>query len=159
MQIAMELNLLQEAFKAAEDMHSLISIAHENNSSPTPKESNDLQTCLRLIFWESGHYLLHALACHLIYNSNLRFRKEIPPEEAVALANMVVLSTLAVPPYNNKEDTQNEQEQELIFRLAGMLSTTGLPSHDFLVSQIKMKNTLSACSPEIRDLFIFMNAA
>lgn len=39
-----------------------------------------------------------------------------------------------------------------------MLSTTGLPSHDFLVSQIKMKNTLSACSPEVRDLFYFMNA-
>jgi hypothetical protein len=39
----------------------------------------------------------------MIYNANIRFRTNIPAEEQQALANGVVLATLAVPLYNLRE--------------------------------------------------------
>jgi len=152
-QTCMNLELWKEAFKAAEDMHSLmaaIKLSHANRSR--------FFTFLRDIFLKSGHSLFHAYAAHLVLEINRTYKEDFAKEDEVTMANEVVLATLAVPTYALTEDiistkTEDEATHEMSVKLAGMLESSVIPTREFLLSQLKTKNIIEAADPRLKELF------
>jgi translation initiation factor 3 subunit A len=152
-QTCMGLELWQEAFKAAEDMHSLML-----NGRMSHAHRSRFFTFLRDIFLRSGHSLFHAYASHLVLEITRTYRDNFPREEELEMANEVILATLAVPTYALTEDigstkSDDETTHERNVRLAGMLESSVIPTREFLLSQLKTKNIVQAASAEVKELF------
>ncbi|EMC94608.1 hypothetical protein BAUCODRAFT_140911 [Baudoinia panamericana UAMH 10762] len=166
--VAVELELWQEAFKSVEDIHTLLSL-----SKRQPKNSMMATYFERLtrIFLVSENYLFHAAAWSRYYNLlNMSARavaagapkKDNPSNVADAdlskAATFVLLSALSIPVISTSRsrgalidvDTARNTKNARLTHLLGM---NVAPSRASLFKDVLNRDILHRARPEIRDLY------
>lgn len=154
MTVCMNLNLWQEAFRAAEDTRLLIC---EGKALPSTLAKYWLS--LSTIFWKAKQNLFHAYSMYLYYYQNKKYNKKFVNDSK--LVNSIVLATLAVPTYNLGRDitgtiTETILSQEINAKLSTMLIQSGMVTREQLIELLHTNNLLELASKEIRDLFLLL---
>ncbi len=166
--VAVELELWQEAFKSVEDIHTLL-----NLSKKQPRNSmmaNYFEKLTR-IFLVSENYLFHAAAWSRYYNllqGSARViaaggaRKDNPTNITEAdlskAASYVLLSALAIPVISTTRsrgalldvDTARSNKNARLTNLLGMNTP---PTRAILFKDLLSKDILARARPEIRNLY------
>ncbi|KAI0236259.1 Eukaryotic translation initiation factor 3 subunit A [Lamellibrachia satsuma] len=155
---AIQMELWQEAFKAVEDIHGLISLSKKPSK---PSLMSNYYNKLGLVFWKSGSCLFHACAWHRLYQLSREQRRNLTPEELQRLASRVVCATLAVPisqSYNPIDQMLqlDENTQEKQRRLATLLGLPAPPTRSALVKDLMKYNMVQHVYPEIKNLYHFL---
>jgi translation initiation factor 3 subunit A len=166
--VAVELELWQEAFKSVEDIHTLLSL-----SKRQPKNSMMATYFERLtrIFLVSENYLFHAAAWSRYYNLlNISSRAvaagaskkdnptNITDADLSKAATFVLLSALSIPVISTSRsrgalldvDTARKDKNARLTNLLGMNTP---PSRAILFKDALNKDILHRARPEIRNLY------
>ncbi|KAK5111100.1 eukaryotic translation initiation factor 3 subunit A [Meristemomyces frigidus] len=166
--VAVELELWQEAFKSVEDIHTLLSLTKRQ-----PKNSMMATYFERLtrIFLVSENYLFHAAAWSRYYNLlNMSARavaagaskKDNPTNISDAdlskSATYVLLSALAIPVISTTRSRgalidADAARNTKNARLTNLLGMNSAPSRAILFKDMLNKDILSRAKPEIRQLY------
>ncbi|TWU73627.1 eukaryotic translation initiation factor 3 subunit A [Metarhizium rileyi] len=166
--VAVELELWQEAFRSVEDIHTLLSL-----SKRPPKNvmmANYYEKLTR-IFLVGENYLFHAAAWSRYYTllrqssvlvaSGQGKKADNPPASDADLqkaASFVLLSALAIPVISTSRSRGamvdfDEARKNKNTRLTHLLGMTQAPTRNRLFRDALSKSLLQRARPEIRDLF------
>lgn len=166
--VAVELELWQEAFRSVEDIHTLL-----NLSKRPPKNimmANYYEKLTR-IFLVGENYLFHAAAWARYYNllrqsaalvaTGQGKKADNPPASEADLekaASFVLLSALSIPVISTSRSRGamvdfDEAKKNKNSRLTHLLGMTQAPSRAGLFRDALSKSLLRRARPEIRDLF------
>ncbi|KAK0247014.1 hypothetical protein B0A54_17624 [Friedmanniomyces endolithicus] len=171
--VAVELELWQEAFKSVEDIHTLLSL-----SKRQPKNSMMATYFERLtrIFLVSENYLFHAAAWSRYYNLlNISARAvaagapkkdnptNISDAELTKSATFVLLSALAIPVISTSRSRGalidiNAAHNTKNARLTNLLGMNSPPSRSILFKDALNKDIMQRARPEIRQLYNILEA-
>ncbi|KAK6411382.1 eukaryotic translation initiation factor 3 subunit A [Elasticomyces elasticus] len=171
--VAVELELWQEAFKSVEDIHTLLSL-----SKRSPKNSMMATYFERLtrIFLVSENYLFHAAAWSRYYNLlNISARavaagaskKDNPTNISDAdlskSATFVLLSALAIPVISTSRSRGalidiNAAHNTKNVRPTNLLGMNSPPSRSILFKDALNKDIMQRARPEIRQLYNILEA-
>ena len=166
--VAVELELWQEAFRSIEDIHMLL-----NLSKRPPRNimmANYFEK-LAQIFLVSENFLFHAAAYSRYYNllrasahavaTGQSAKKDNPAAteaDQASCASFVILSALSIPVISTTrsrgalmdvEETRKNKNQ----RLTSLLGMGTPPSRTSLMNEVTGKNVLKRAKPEIRQLY------
>lgn len=166
--VAVELELWQEAFRSVEDIHTLLSL-----SKRPPKNimmANYYEKLTR-IFLVGENYLFHAAAWSRYYSllrqssvmvaSGQSKKADNPPVSDADLqkaASFVLLSALAIPVISTTRSRGamvdfDEARKNKNSRLTHLLGMTQAPTRSRLFRDALSKSLLQRVRPEIRDLY------
>ncbi|KAK4225551.1 putative eukaryotic translation initiation factor 3 [Podospora fimiseda] len=166
--VAVELELWQEAFRSVEDIHTLL-----NLSKRPPKNimmANYYEKLTR-IFLVGENYLFHAAAWSRYYNllrqsaalvaSGSGKKSDNPPTSEADLqraATFVVLSALSIPVISTSRSRGamvdfDEARKNKNSRLTHLLGMSQAPTRALLFRDALSKSLVRRCRPEIRDLY------
>jgi translation initiation factor 3 subunit A len=166
--VAVELELWQEAFRSVEDIHTLL-----NLSKRPPKNimmANYYEKLTR-IFLVGENYLFHAAAWSRYYNllrqsavvvgSGQGKKADNPPASDADLqkaASFVLLSALAIPVISTSRSRGamvdfDEARKNKNSRLTHLLGMSQAPTRSKLFRDALSKSLLQRVRPEIRDLY------
>ncbi|KAF2221352.1 hypothetical protein BDZ85DRAFT_320553 [Elsinoe ampelina] len=167
--VAVELELWQEAFKSVEDTHTLLSLS--KRPAKNSMMANYFEKLTR-IFMVSENYLFHAAAWSRYYNllrqsaalvsSGQGQKKDNPTNIADAdltsAASFVVLSALAIPVISTSRSRGalvdvDEARKNKNARLTNLLGMSSPPSRAILFKDALNKGLLRRARPEIRELY------
>ncbi|XP_013378702.1 eukaryotic translation initiation factor 3 subunit A [Lingula anatina] len=152
---AIQMELWQEAFKAVEDIHGLISLSKK---PPKPSLMANYYQKLGLVFWKAGNRLFHACALHRLFHLSREQRKNLSPEEQQKMASRVLCATLAVPilPSRNPIDQLLEVDSTTLEkqrRLATLLGLQTPPNRTALIKDLVKYSMLQHVHPEVQNLY------
>ncbi|KAG5359691.1 Eukaryotic translation initiation factor 3 subunit A [Yarrowia sp. C11] len=143
--VAVKLELWQEAFRSVEDVHTLLTVSKR---PAKPLMMGNYYENLARIFLVAGNYLFHAAAWnklfHLLSQSP---RGAVPVSEYQRVASFVLLSALAIPHNSSAEDRHRNT------RLTGLLNLQRTPTRDTLLKSALSRNILAHVKPEIKALY------
>ncbi|KAG6031548.1 eukaryotic translation initiation factor 3 subunit A [Claviceps citrina] len=166
--VAVELELWQEAFRSVEDIHTLLSL-----SKRPPKNvmmANYYEKLTR-IFLVGENYLFHAAAWSRYYSllrqssvlvaTGQGKKADNPPASDADLqkaASFVLLSALAIPVISTSRSRGamvdfDEARKNKNSRLTHLLGMTQAPTRNRLFRDALSKSLLQRARPEIRDLY------
>ena len=165
--VAVELELWQEAFRSVEDIHTLLSL------SKRPAKNNmmaDYFKNLTRIFLVSENYLFHAAAWSRYYNLLRQSaaavaagqpKKDNPPvteADMINTASFVLLSALSIPVISTSRSRGalvdvDEARKNKNSRLTNLLGMSQAPTRAILFKDALSKGLLKRARPEIRDLY------
>ncbi|KAG5983348.1 eukaryotic translation initiation factor 3 subunit A [Claviceps digitariae] len=166
--VAVELELWQEAFRSVEDIHTLLSL-----SKRPPKNvmmANYYEKLTR-IFLVGENYLFHAAAWSRYYSllrqssvlvaSGQGKKADNPPASDADLqkaATFVLLSALAIPVISTSRSRGamvdfDEARKNKNSRLTHLLGMTQAPTRNRLFRDALSKSLLQRARPEIRELY------
>lgn len=166
--VAVELELWQEAFRSVEDIHTLL-----NLSKRPPKNvmmANYYEKLTR-IFLVGENYLFHAAAWSRYYNllrhsavlvaSGQGKKSDNPPASEADLqkaASFVLLSALAIPVISTSRSRGamvdfDEARKNKNSRLTHLLGMNQAPTRSRLFRDALSKSLLQRVRPEIKDLY------
>ncbi|KAI1113230.1 hypothetical protein F5Y14DRAFT_228265 [Nemania sp. NC0429] len=166
--VAVELELWQEAFRSVEDIHTLL-----NLSKRPPKNvmmANYYEKLTR-IFLVGENYLFHAAAWSRYYNllrqsaalvASGQGKKADNPSATEAdlqkAASFVLLSALSIPVISTTRSRGamvdfDEARKNKNSRLTHLLGMSAAPTRAVLFRDALSKSLLKRASPEIRDLY------
>lgn len=166
--VAVELELWQEAFRSVEDIHTLLSL-----SKRPPKNvmmANYYEKLTR-IFLVGENYLFHAAAWSRYYNllrqsaqmvAAGQSKKSDNPATSEAdlskAASFVLLSALAIPVISTSRSRGalvdiDEQKKNKNSRLTHLLGMAQAPTRAVLFKDAMSKGLLKRARPEIRELY------
>ncbi|KAL8643021.1 MAG: hypothetical protein Q9228_000366 [Teloschistes exilis] len=166
--VAVELELWQEAFRSVEDIHTLLS-----NSKRPPKNimmANYYEKLTR-IFLVSENYLFHAAAWNRYYNllrqsallvaGNQGLKKDNPAAtegDLTRAASFVLLSALSIPVISTSRSRGalidvDEVRKNKNNRLTSLLGMSSAPTRAVLFKDAMSKGLLKRAKPEIRELY------
>jgi translation initiation factor 3 subunit A len=165
--VAVELELWQEAFRSVEDIHTLLSL-----SKRPPKNimmANYYEKLTR-IFIVSENYLFHAAAWSRYYNllrqsANLvaagqskRDNPAVTEADMGRAASFVLLSALSIPVISTSRSRGalidvDEARKNKNNRLTNLLGMAQAPTREFLFKDAMSKGLLRRARPEIRELY------
>ncbi|EYE91495.1 putative eukaryotic translation initiation factor 3 subunit EifCa [Aspergillus ruber CBS 135680] len=166
--VAVELELWQEAFRSIEDIHTLLSLS--KRPAKNLMMANYYEKLTR-IFLVSENYLFHAAAWNRYYNllrqssvtlaSGQGSKKDNPSvseTEMTKAASFVLLSALAIPVISTSRSRGalvdvDEARKNKNTRLTNLLGMATPPSRSVLFRDALNKGLLSRARPEIRDLY------
>ncbi|EEB07540.2 translation initiation factor eIF3a [Schizosaccharomyces japonicus yFS275] len=142
--VAVELELWQEAFRSTEDIHSLLTFSKR---LPSPVMLGNYYRKLIKIFQVCDNFLLHAAAWYRYYS----FIGSAKP----GTANIVLLSALSVPIIDGVKHTplDAEEQKNKYSRLAALLNLSKIPSRETLLKDALSRGLLRSCDPIIRELY------
>lgn len=150
--VAVQLELWQEAFRSVEDVHTLLN----HTKRPKPSMMANYYENLARIFLVSDNYLFHATAWSR-YWSLLVTSRSAPEQDLSRVASLFLISTLAIPTFPQSQLRGGIQEdgdqRHRNSRLTNLLNLTKSPTRDALLKQALSKNVLSHVLPEIRSLY------
>ena len=152
---AIQMELWQEAYKAVEDIHGLMTLSKKVFQ---PKMMANYYQKLALVFWKSGNLLFHAAAIFKHFQLARDMKKNITPEELAKMAGRVLAAVLAVPipsqhPEFDKFIETDRTPQEKMARLAVLLSLQQPPSRISLLKDCSRFGVVSAATPQMRELY------
>merc|ERR1712156_764744 len=130
---AIKMELWQEAYKAVEDIHGLMTMYKKVFQ---PKMMANYYQKLALVFWKSGNHLFHAAAVFKHFQLTREMKKNISTEEQGKMALLVLGACLAVPAHHPEFDKFIETDrtpQEKMARLAVLLSLPQPPTRQSLL--------------------------
>lgn len=166
--VAVELELWQEAFRSVEDIHTLLSLS--KRPAKNVMMANYFEKLTR-IFLVSENYLFHAAAWSRYYNllrqsaaavaSGQGLKKDNPAvteADMAKAASFVLLSALSIPVISTSRsrgalvdaDTARNNKNS---RLTNLLGMTQAPTRAILFKDALSKGLLKRARPEIRDLY------
>ncbi len=152
---AITMELWQEAYKAVEDIHSLMGLSKK---PPKPQMMANYYQKLGLVFWKSGNGLFHACALHRLLQLSREQRKNLTQEEIQRMATRVLLATLAVPilpPRNDIGDMldMGDTAMENKRKLANLLGLQMPPTRSQLVKDLVKYSVIPFVMPQVKDLY------
>lgn len=166
--VAVELELWQEAFRSVEDIHTLLSLS--KRPAKNIMMANYYEKLTR-IFLRSENYLFHAAAWSRLYNlmrqsanivaSGQSLKKDNPSVTEADLsraASFVLLSALSVPVISTSRSRGalidvDEVRKNKNSRLTNLLGMSHAPTRAVLFKDAMSKGLLKRAKPEIRELF------
>lgn len=150
--VAVKLELWQEAFRSVEDVHTLLN--HSKRPVKPVMMANYYENLTR-IFLVSDNYLFHAAAWSKYFSLMLQARNS-KEEDLTRIASSLLISTLAIPTFPQSQLRGDFQEDELRHRntrLTSLLNLAKNPTRDALLKQALSKNVLNYVRPEIHALY------
>lgn len=166
--VAVELELWQEAFRSVEDIHTLLSLSKRPAKNVMMANYYDHLT---KIFLVSENYLFHAAAWSRYYNllrqtasivaTGQSLKKDNPPATEAELsraASFVLLSALSIPVISTSRSRGalidvDEVRKNKNNRLTNLLGMSQAPTRAVLFKDAMSKGLLKRCKPEIRELY------
>ncbi|GAB7345137.1 hypothetical protein MBLNU457_3531t1 [Dothideomycetes sp. NU457] len=167
--VAVELELWQEAFKSVEDTHTLLSLS--KRPAKNTMMANYFEKLTR-IFMVSENYLFHAAAWSRYYNllrqssvlvaAGQSPKKDNPTNisdaDLTKAASFVILSALAIPVISTSRSRGalvdiDEARKNKNTRLTNLLGMAQAPTRATLFRDALNKGLLQRARPEIRDLY------
>ncbi len=166
--VAVELELWQEAFRSVDDIHLLL------NASKRPAKNVTMANYyekLTRIFLVSDNFLFHAAAWSRYYNllrqsaaavaAGQSSKKDNPvtsESEMTKAASFVLLSALSIPVISTSRSRGalmdvDEARKNKNTKLTNLLSMPSPPTRAVLLKDALSKGLLSRTRPEIRDLY------
>lgn len=153
---AIKMELWQDAFKAIENIHVLMSAAKTLQHS---KVMAHYYHKVSLVFWKGEEYLFHA-AANLRYFSILKEQKKnLSSCDIIKLASRLMLSILVVPPpsVNPATDLIVETDLTVIHRktklLTSLLFLPKCPTRASLIKDAVQLNIIQYLPEELAELF------
>lgn len=166
--VAVELELWQEAFRSIEDIHMLLNLSKR---PPRIVMMANYFEKLAQIFLVSENYLFHAAALNRYYNllrtsavaiaTGQSSKKDHPTATDADLANcasFVILSALSIPVISTSRSRGalvdvDENRKNKNQRLTSLIGMTTPPTRASLIHEINSKGLLNRARPEIRELY------
>jgi translation initiation factor 3 subunit A len=166
--VAVELELWQEAFRSVEDIHTLLSLS--KRPAKNIMMANYFEKLTR-IFLVSENYLFHAAAWSRYYNllrqsaaavaSGQSPKKDNPAvteADMTKAASFVLLSALAIPVISTSRSRGalvdvDEARKNKNSRLTNLLGMSQAPTRAILFKDALSKGLLKRVRPEIRELY------
>ncbi|KAF2820079.1 eukaryotic translation initiation factor 3 110 kDa subunit [Ophiobolus disseminans] len=166
--VAVELELWQEAFRSVEDIHTLLNLS--KRPAKNIMMANYFEKLTR-IFLVSENYLFHAAAWSRYYNllrqsaaavaSGQSPKKDNPAvteADMTKAASYVVLSALSIPVISTSRSRGalvdvDEARKNKNSRLTNLLGMSQAPTRAILFKDALSKGLLKRVRPEIRDLY------
>jgi translation initiation factor 3 subunit A len=166
--VAVELELWQEAFRSVEDIHTLLSLS--KRPAKNVMMANYFEK-LTKIFLVSENYLFHAAAWSRYYNlmrqsaaavaAGVSPKKDNPAvteADMTKAASFVLLSALAIPVISTSRSRgalvdADEARKNKNSRLTNLLGMSQAPTRSILFKDALSKGLLKRCRPEIRELY------
>ena len=166
--VAVELELWQEAFRSVEDIHTLLSLS--KRPAKNVMMANYYEKLTR-IFLVSENYLFHAAAWSRYYNllrqsaslvaSGQSTKKDMPASSEADLskaASSVLLSALSIPVISTSRSRGalidvDEVRKNKNNRLTNLLGMSSPPTRAVLFKDAMSKGLLKRAKPEIRELY------
>ncbi|XP_050536416.1 eukaryotic translation initiation factor 3 subunit A isoform X2 [Daktulosphaira vitifoliae] len=155
---AIQMELWQEAYKATEDIHNLMTLAKK---SPVPKTMANYYQKLAMVFWKAGYNLFHAAALLKLFQLSKEMKKNITAEELQRMASRVLLATLAVPlpsahPEFDRFIETDKSPYEKAQKLAVLLSLPAPPTRISLLKEVVRHNVIQLASEDLRNLYFWL---
>lgn len=152
---AIQMELWQEAYKAVEDIHGLMSLSKKVFQ---PKMMANYYQKLALVFWKSGNYLFHAAAVFKHFQLTREMKKSLSSEELSRMASRVLAAVLCVPlpsqhPEFDRFIETDRSPAEKMARLAVLLALSQPPTRVSLLKDCVRFGVVTAASPELQDLY------
>ncbi|KAF2476383.1 uncharacterized protein BDR25DRAFT_252332 [Lindgomyces ingoldianus] len=166
--VAVELELWQEAFRSVEDIHTLLSLS--KRPAKNIMMANYFEKLTR-IFLVSENYLFHAAAWSRYYNllrqsaaavaSGQSLKKDNPAvteADMTKAASFVLLSALSIPVISTSRSRGalvdvDQARNNKNSRLTNLLGMSQAPTRAILFKDALSKGLLKRARPEIRDLY------
>lgn len=166
--VAVELELWQEAFRSVEDIHTLLSLS--KRPAKNVMMANYYEKLTR-IFLVSENYLFHAAAWSRYYSllrsaasnvaSGQSVKKDNPAvteADMARAASFVLLSALAIPVISTSRSRGalidiDEVRKNKNNRLTNLLGMSQAPTRAVLFKDAMSKGLLKRAKPEIRELY------
>ena len=166
--VAVELELWQEAFRSVEDIHTLLSLS--KRPAKNIMMANYYEKLTR-IFLVSENYLFHAAAWSRYYNllrqsanamssekSSKKDNPAVTETDMSRAASFVLLSALAIPVISTSRSRGalidvDEARKNKNNRLTNLLGMAQAPTRAVLFKDAMSKGLLRRAKPEIRQLY------
>lgn len=156
LEIALDLELWQEVYKAIENLHFLIEIVKRHGSS---KIIANYYKQLCHVFLKTGDLLYHAAALFRYFCLTRELKKSLGPAEVTALSSTLVLSVLAIPlsPNDLTIDQLAEKDFPLTEKkhrlLSEFLNFSNKLTRKTLLKDIKHCGVVQTAQVEVQGLF------
>merc|ERR1712123_63191 len=152
---AIHMELWQEAYKAVEDIHGLMSLSKKVFQ---PKMMANYYQKLALVFWKSGNFLFHAAAVFKHFQLTREMKKNISTEELAKMASRVLAACLCVPlpsqhPEFDRFIETDRSPAEKMARLAVLLALSQPPTRLTLLKDCVRFGVVVAAGKELQDLY------
>merc|ERR1719278_1799909 len=152
---AIHMELWQEAYKAVEDIHGLMSLSKKVFQ---PKMMANYYQKLALVFWKSGNILFHAAAVFKHFQLTREMKKNISADELAKMASRVLAACLCVPlpsqhPKFDRFIETDRSPAEKMARLAVLLALNQPPTRLTLLKDCVRFGVVAGASQELRDLY------
>ncbi|XP_073948086.1 eukaryotic translation initiation factor 3 subunit a isoform X2 [Choristoneura fumiferana] len=155
---AIQMELWQEAYKAIEDIHSLMNMSKK---TPVAKTMANYYGKLALVFWKAGHCLFHAAALLKLFQLSREMKKNITQEELQKMACRVLVAVLSVPlpslhPEFDRFVETDKSPVEKAQRLAVLLGLAQPPTRTSLLKDVVRLNVVGLASPQLQQLYAWL---
>jgi translation initiation factor 3 subunit A len=169
--VAVELELWQEAFRSVEDIHTLLNLS--KRPAKNTMMANYYEKLTR-IFLVSDNYLFHAAAWSRYYSllrssaaqlaTNPTLKKDSPPTsdaDWTRVASLYLLAALSIPVISQARSKGalldvDDAKRTKNTRLTNLLGMAKAPTRAGLFKDILSKGLLKRARPEIRDLYTIL---
>ena len=167
--VAVELELWQEAFRSVEDLQTLMSLTKRQVK---PIALANYYEQLTKIFLVSENYLFHAAAWSRLYNlykqsqaaaqtaSSKKDSPVVTDADMTRTAAFCILSALSVPVISTSRSRGvldgDETRKNKTQRLTNLLGMSTAPTRTILFKDAMNKGLLKRVQPEIRDLYYIL---
>ena len=169
--VAVELELWQEAFRSVEDIHTLLSLSKR---PPKAIMMANYYEKLTRIFLVSENYLFHAAAWNRYYNllrqsaaavaAGVSHKRDSPitnEGDVTRAASFVLLSALSIPVISTTRSRGalldvDETKKNKNTRLTNLLGMGKAPTRSGLFKDALSKGLLKRARPEIRELYTIL---
>ncbi|GAA6005662.1 hypothetical protein JCM10207_005287 [Rhodosporidiobolus poonsookiae] len=155
---AVDLELWQEAFRTAEDIHTLVGMSKR---APKASMMASFYDKMAKVFAVGHNFLFHAAALGKLYSlhaARVAMSGDGNDAELEKLASLVLLSSLAVPLGSGVEtgkrvDGEEGESKGRLGRLAALIGLAAAPTRAGLVTDALNRHVLKRVSPELRALY------
>ncbi|GAA5943920.1 translation initiation factor eIF3 core subunit a [Sporobolomyces koalae] len=157
---AVELELWQEGFRTAEDIHTLLSMSKR---APKASMMASFYDKMSKVFAVGQNFLFHAAAYGKLYGLHAA-RVALSGDkgedaELEKLSALVLLSALAIPLGSGVESAKKVEAGEegetkgRVGRLAALIGLTAVPTRAGLINDSLNRHVLKRVTPELRELY------
>ncbi|GAA5902113.1 hypothetical protein JCM6882_006704 [Rhodosporidiobolus microsporus] len=155
---AVELELWQEGFRTAEDIHTLVSMSKR---APKASMMASFYDKMAKVFAVGNNFLFHAASngkLYALHAARVAATGDGHDAELEKLASVVLLSALAVPLGSGVEsakrvDGEEGESKGRIGRLAALIGLAAAPTRAGLIADVLNRHVLKRVSPELRSLY------
>nr|CAD2170560.1 unnamed protein product [Meloidogyne enterolobii] len=155
---AINMELWQEAYKTAEDLHNLMQIGKDKKIAKPSSYANYYDK-IALVFWKGGNTLFHAASLLQKFNIHKDMKKQFTGEEATDQATKVLLATLSIPDGAERPSILTKhldiEEQHIANTriLSALLRMPIIPTRDGILKEIARLNIPEIAAPEVFKLY------
>lgn len=157
---AINMELWQEAYKSAEDLHNLMQIGKDKDKKIVkPSSYVNYYDKIALVFWKGGNTLFHAASLLQKFNIYKDMKKQFTGEEATDQATRVLLATLSIPdgaenPSILTKHLDIEEQHVANTRiLSALLRMPVIPTRNGILKEIARLNIPEIAAPEAFKLY------